>query len=299
MSHNSHTGHRPHLSTLILSGTLVLACALTLLAFATRPHAPEEKHEVILTPLNPEQEEVATTTPEKPPFVLPPRVAREYVEIIEGCGPYFDGPCVNVRSGPGATYPARMKLRMGAVVEVDRTVLGEDGLKWYRIKVDSWLRYPERVRGDMYIAAPYVRSFVDDSAQEAFVGYSASTTKRLLIDRSEQMLYAYDGDTLVFKESISTGIKATPTPRGYFTVYKKTPSRYMQGPIPGVSAKEYDLLGVPWNLYFTAEGAVVHGAFWHNKFGTPYSNGCVNLPPTRAQAIYAWAELGMPIVVRD
>jgi lipoprotein-anchoring transpeptidase ErfK/SrfK len=113
------------------------------------------------------------------------------------------------------------------------------------------------------------------------------------------MLYAYDGDTLYMQEAISTGLELTPTPRGVFTVYRMTPSRYMQGPIPGISDQYFDLPGVPWNLYFTPEGAVIHGAYWHDRFGSPWSHGCVNLPPEKAKKLYAWAEIGTKVVVQD
>jgi lipoprotein-anchoring transpeptidase ErfK/SrfK len=120
-----------------------------------------------------------------------------------------------------------------------------------------------------------------------------------VVDVSEEMLYAYDGDTLFMKEAISTGLEFTPTPLGTFEVFKKTPSRYMQGPIPGVSDQVYDLPGVPWNLYFTDGGAVIHGAYWHNNFGKPWSHGCVNLPPQKAKELYKWAVVGTTITVQE
>ena len=73
----------------------------------------------------------------------------------------------------------------------------------------------------------------------------------------------------------------------------------MQGPIPGISAKEYDLPGVPWDIYFTKEGAAIHGTYWHENFGTRASNGCVNLPLEAARKLYEWAELGARVIVRD
>ena len=97
---------------------------------------------------------------------------------------------------------------------------------------------------------------------------------------------------------ISTGLNLTPTPLGTFTVYAMTPSRYMQGPIPGISDQVYDLPGVPWNLYFTQDGAVIHGAYWHNHFGEPWSHGCVNLSPENAKKLYYWAELGVKVTVK-
>jgi lipoprotein-anchoring transpeptidase ErfK/SrfK len=91
----------------------------------------------------------------------------------------------------------------------------------------------------------------------------------------------------------------TPTPRGTFTIYKKTPSRYMQGPLPGISDQYYDLPGVPWTLYFTQEGAAIHGAYWHNNFGQRWSHGCVNVSLTEAETLYRWADVGTQVIVRD
>jgi lipoprotein-anchoring transpeptidase ErfK/SrfK len=72
----------------------------------------------------------------------------------------------------------------------------------------------------------------------------------------------------------------------------------MQGPLKGVSGQVYDLPGVPWDLYFTAEGAVIHGAYWHDKFGQPWSHGCVNLSPQNAKKLYLWADIGTTVIVR-
>ena len=109
---------------------------------------------------------------------------------------------------------------------------------------------------------------------------------------------AYDGDILFMKVPISTGLELTPTPLGTYKVFKMTPSRYMQGPLPGVSDQVYDLPGVPWNLYFTTEGAVIHGAYWHDHFGQPWSHGCVNLPLDKARELYLWASIGTKVTVQ-
>ena len=73
----------------------------------------------------------------------------------------------------------------------------------------------------------------------------------------------------------------------------------MQGPIPGVSGHYYDLPGVPWDMYFTYQGAAIHGTYWHENFGRPASNGCVNLPVPEARKLYTWAEVGALVIVQD
>ena len=222
----------------------------------------------------------------------------KYIEIVESCGPYFNGSCVNMRSGPGSEFPPVSKLRNGMILKVADTVVNDAGQTWYKIKFDDGIRYRERVSSDWYVAAEFAHLFTDPGDVE-LSDTTASTTKHILVDRSEQTLYAYDGDTLFMKEPISTGLEFTPTPRGTFTIYKKTPSRYMQGPLPGISDQYYDLPGVPWNLYFTEQGAVIHGAYWHDHFGKQWSHGCVNLPPEKAKQLYYWADVGTQVVVQD
>lgn len=233
--------------------------------------------------------------PETSPQEVPEKKVHTYMEVLDGCGPDFEGSCVNVRSGPGATFPSVLKLRTGVVLRVEKTVRGEDR-EWLKIAQDD-LRYPERVTDDWYVAADVVHVFTDVGAQDIRKGDKSKKT--ILVDRSDQKLYAYDGEKLFIEASISTGHELTPTPRGNFTVFRKTPSRYMQGPLPGISEQFYDLPGVPWNLYFTKQGAVIHGAYWHNNFGEQWSHGCVNLPPATAKELYQWAELGTVVTVRD
>ena len=60
-------------------------------------------------------------------------------------------------------------------------------------------------------------------------------------------------------DKVSTGIDSTPTPLGTFSVWQKHQAGICKGPLPGVSDVPFDL---PWcavNLYFTLDGAVIHG----------------------------------------
>ena len=226
---------------------------------------------------------------------------KTYIEVTESCAAHYQGECLHVRSGPGTNYPIIAKLRTGIVLRVaDTPIVDTTGMSWYKVMFDEWLRYPERLKGTWYVAADFVSVLQEPIEADFTPGISPTTTKTIFVNRTKQQLYAYDGDTLVMTATTSTGLDSTPTPRGVFTIYKKTPSRYMQGPLPGVdSTQVYDLPGVPWNLYFTNEGAVIHGAYWHTAFGTPYSHGCVNLSLADAKKIYDWAPVGTVVTVRD
>lgn len=241
----------------------------------------------------------ATVGTSTPLATVVPNVPRyQYVEVVDGCDYAFVGDCVNMRTGPGTEFPVAVKLRTGVVLKVAEIVI-KDGKSWYKILFSHKLLYPERVKGDWYVSADYVKLFSNEGDYNLEKGQVATTTKHILVDVSEQKLYAYDGDVLFMEAVVSTGLELTPTTRGTFSVFKMTPSRFMQGPIPEVSDQVYDLPGVPWNLYFTAGGVVIHGAYWHNHFGTPWSHGCVNLTPANAKKLYNWAEIGMKVVVQN
>lgn len=222
----------------------------------------------------------------------------QYVIVNDSCDHDYVGDCLRVRAAPSESAPVLHQLREGVVLKVSERVVGEQR-DWYRVEFAEWLRYPERVSGDWYVAAEFVDPMWDPGVIEDF-SVTANSEKRIIVDRSEQKLRAYEGESLFLETIISTGIELTPTPRGEFTIFRKTPTRYMQGPLPYLPvSKYYDLPGVPWNLYFTEQGAVIHGAYWHNSFGKPYSSGCVNMVPEEARMLYEWADLGTTVIVRD
>jgi hypothetical protein len=221
-----------------------------------------------------------------------------HIKVTDGCEHDYSGACLNARRQPNASSPVVTQLRNGQVLKVDGTVDGQDR-SWYRVTFSGeWLRYPNRLPDTWYVAGEYVQPLDVKGKGTAEPG-NASSSKRIVVDLSEQELTAYASGSVFMREAVSTGRALFPTPRGTFPVYKMMPSRYMQGPIPNIADQHYDLPGVPWNLYFTYQGAVIHGAYWHNQFGQPWSHGCVNLPPEQAEKLYQWAELGTEVVVKD
>jgi lipoprotein-anchoring transpeptidase ErfK/SrfK len=104
------------------------------------------------------------------------------------------------------------------------------------------------------------------------------------VDLSQQMLYAYEGDTIVASFLVSTGVPAFPTVTGKFHIYIKLESTLMAGP-------GYYLPNVPYTMYFY-KGYGIHGTYWHNNFGQPMSHGCVNMYTPDAEWLFYWASEG-------
>ncbi|OQA18217.1 MAG: putative L,D-transpeptidase YciB precursor [Chloroflexi bacterium ADurb.Bin360] len=75
---------------------------------------------------------------------------------------------------------------------------------------------------------------------------------------------------------------------GTFSIYVKYLATPMSGP-------GYYLPNVPHTMYFY-RGYAIHGAYWHNNFGTPMSHGCVNLSLPDAEWFYNFAPVGTKVV---
>jgi lipoprotein-anchoring transpeptidase ErfK/SrfK len=110
--------------------------------------------------------------------------------------------------------------------------------------------------------------------------------KWIEVDLSEQSLVAYEGTTVVFTATVSSGRANTPTVEGKYRIQRKYESQLMTGP-------GYYLPGVPWVMYFHY-GYALHGAYWHDKWGTPTSHGCVNLKIDDAEWLYHWTDPQVP-----
>ncbi|MBN1305774.1 MAG: L,D-transpeptidase family protein [Anaerolineales bacterium] len=127
-------------------------------------------------------------------------------------------------------------------------------------------------------------------------GYTGS--KYILVDISEQHLYAYEGDVLVFSFVASTGMN-NATSTGYFSVLNKIPNAY---------GATWDIWMPNWlGIYWS--GTLQNGIhalpimsngvrLWSGYLGTPISYGCVVLGVDEAQLLYDWADIGTPVEIR-
>jgi len=115
-------------------------------------------------------------------------------------------------------------------------------------------------------------------------------SKRIEIDLSDQRLRYYVGTTLVGDFFISSGLAHTPTPTGVFAVQAKIPSILYQG-------ANYNYPNTKWNLRFLPK-YYIHGAYWHNNFGTPMSRGCINVSYADMPKLYEFANVGTKIIIQ-
>jgi len=117
------------------------------------------------------------------------------------------------------------------------------------------------------------------------------------VNLSKQTLVAYDGEKPVYATLVSSGEaglddadKTTATKRGIFRIHTKHVSATMSSDEVG---EEFELRDVPYVQYFE-KGYALHGAYWHDRFGTPKSHGCINLAPEDARRLFFFTEPALP-----
>ena len=116
-----------------------------------------------------------------------------------------------------------------------------------------------------------------------------SDQRWIQIDLSKQRLVAWEGGKPVYAVVVSTGKGSTPTRTGTFAIKSKHRSARMRG-------ADYDVPNVPYTMYYHG-GYAIHGAYWHRRFGTPVSHGCINVAVNHSKWLFNWAAVGTPVVV--
>jgi lipoprotein-anchoring transpeptidase ErfK/SrfK len=88
-------------------------------------------------------------------------------------------------------------------------------------------------------------------------------------------------------------VAGAETAQGTFPIFSRFTSTTMTGTNPDGS--KYSDPGVPWVNYFNG-GDAVHG-FPRGSYGTPQSDGCVELPIETAHTVYGMLAIGDIVVV--
>ena len=126
--------------------------------------------------------------------------------------------------------------------------------------------------------------------------------KRIVISISQQRMWAYEWENLVWAWTVSTGIDSSPTSPGVFQIQSHDPNAY---------AASWDL----WMPYFmgiyrpvptanfmngfhgfpTRDGA---NLLWTGSLGHPVTYGCILLSTSNAALLYEWAEAGVVVEIQ-
>ena len=137
---------------------------------------------------------------------------------------------------------------------------------------------------------PFIAGYYPNNAT---LGETTNISKRIDIDLTNQKLYAFENNNLVFEFLVSTG-KWGRTPTGDFKIWIKLRATRMTGGNPAIGTY-YNLPNVPYTMFFyndqtpKSRGYGIHGAYWHDNFGHPMSHGCINMKIEDSEKLYSWA----------
>lgn len=119
------------------------------------------------------------------------------------------------------------------------------------------------------------------------------------INLTQQRLWAYQDNQLVFSTPVTTGATGFETITGLFSVQAKQRNRFLNGRTIG-PRYNYNVFVKYWMPFSGNYG--MHDASWRSSFGGPDyswngSKGCVNMSEAAAVWIYNWASVGTPVWV--
>ena len=116
----------------------------------------------------------------------------------------------------------------------------------------------------------------------------------LMVSQSRpENLTVWQGGATVYTSAANTGVPGATTAPGTFPVFERFQSTTMRGKNPDGST--YSDPGVPWVAYFNG-GDAVHG-FPRASYGSPQSDGCVELPIANAQVVWGMDYYGTLVTV--
>lgn len=121
-----------------------------------------------------------------------------------------------------------------------------------------------------------------------------TSDKLITVDTGKQMLYAWNHGRIEFQTLVSTGMYYTPTVKGTFKIYSKYELQDMKGHY--LPYEPYSIKNVPNVMYFY-QAYAIHGAYWHNHFGSKYTHGCVNVPVAASVWLFSFADVGTQVMV--
>ena len=114
---------------------------------------------------------------------------------------------------------------------------------------------------------------------------SPSGAVAIVISLPDQLVHVYRGGIRIGVSTCSTGAKGHRTPTGVFTILEKDKDHY---------SNLYDNAPMPNMNRLTWTGIAIHAG---NLPGYPASHGCIRLPMTFSEHLFAITHLGTPVII--
>ncbi len=209
----------------------------------------------------------------------------------------------NIRSSPNTESYVMKTLRAHTPVVVYATVAGQ--IIWGGIA--DWCLISRPGSALQYIYA----GLITRNSPINHVVYA--TNKRIVINLSQQWLYAFDNGVEVYKAPVTTGQPGMDTPGGTYEVFSKLSPTTFYSPSPPGSPYYYAPTFINYALAFREGGYFIHDATWRSDFGLHTntrhfdhvygwetgSHGCVNLSLNNMAWLYNWASIGTKVQINS
>lgn len=217
------------------------------------------------------------TNYQKPIYEIPPegRLAEVTVPYsLTHLAPYF-----YAKKGHRIFYETTHWVKKVIITREEKSV-------WYEI-------YDKEFKKSFYVPSHNMRLIPDDELTQ-LSPQVPNEEKLIHVDIDTQMVTAFEGEKMALSIRCASGQRGTDTPKGEWRTYHKGPSIHMSN-FGDAVANIYNLPGVPWVSFFTGAGHAFHGTYWHNDYGRPRSNGCINLPSSVSKWLYRWTSPVVPV----
>jgi len=115
----------------------------------------------------------------------------------------------------------------------------------------------------------------------------------VLISLSDQQMWVFEGDTIVQRFPVSTGVPGHRTPAGNYSVHNKALRAY---------SRRYERWMLHW-MAITADGMYgmhgLEGTSYLRRLGSVASHGCIRLSRENAEWLYSRVEIGTRVEIVD
>ncbi len=111
----------------------------------------------------------------------------------------------------------------------------------------------------------------------------------IIISLTDQRMWVFEGDMIVQRFPVSTGVSGHRTPPGHYSVRSRAPRAY---------SRKYDAWMLNW-MAITPDGSfgmhALQGTSYLRHLGSVASHGCIRLSHENARWLYDWVRIGTPV----
>jgi lipoprotein-anchoring transpeptidase ErfK/SrfK len=115
--------------------------------------------------------------------------------------------------------------------------------------------------------------------------------KHVLISLADQQMWIFEGNMIMQRFPVSTGVPGHRTPTGTYSVHNMSSRAY---------SNRYECWMLNW-MAITGDGLfgmhALQGTSYLRHLGSVASHGCIRLSPENAEWLYGWVDIGTRVEI--